>query len=74
MLKHVSREHLMPSPSRIRSPSSTRITYAGSPGGIPKSARASFAAGRSVRKPSSNYQRVPISETGVCVGDCRDFD
>ena len=65
----------MPSPSRIRSPSSTRVMLAGSPNGrVPKSARASFAAGISVKNSSTNYKRVPISEAGVCVGDCRDFD
>ena len=65
----------MPSPSRIRSPSSTRVMLAGSPNGrVPKSARASFAAGMSLRNTSINYKRVPISEAGLCVGECRDFD
>ena len=44
----------MPSPTRMRSPSSTRVTLARSPGKIPKSARASFAAEKSTRKPSLN--------------------
>ena len=47
----------MPSPSRMRSPSSTRVTLARSPPRkISNSARASsFAARKSTRKPSENY-------------------